>query len=94
MKKSHAIELANQAAQIFKESGASSVILFGSLNSNEFDESSSDIDIAVAGIPIDRFNRVAGKVLCNVADVFHIIPAELANVELQEEISLGRELLK
>ena len=55
---------ANQAAEILKRHySANKVILFGSLLHKTLFDATSDIDLAVSGIPESRFYDVVGTVL-------------------------------
>ena len=65
-------EKANQAAQILKQHYyAQKVILFGSMLHKISFDSTSDIDLAVSGIPESRFYDAVGTIL-QVASPFEI----------------------
>lgn len=73
------------AIQLLQSVGCSEIYLFGSLARGTAEED-SDIDIAVRGIPAEKFFNVYGQLLMNLA---HDI--DLVDLDLQEEF--GRELL-
>ncbi len=60
------------AARILKEEGATEVYLFGSAAAGEM-RPGSDIDLAVRGIPPERYYRAGGKVMLAIPRPVDII---------------------
>jgi uncharacterized protein len=77
-------QLIDEAASILTEEGAREVYLFGSAASGSVRED-SDIDLAVAGLPPERFFEAMGK----VAD---LLQRPLDLVDLDEETPFTRYL--
>ena len=57
-----------------KEFGAEKVLLFGSCADSP--EEARDIDVAVGGIPAERFFDLYGKILAAVKDEVDLLPFE------------------
>ena len=70
-------ELIDQAASVLKEAGAQEVYLFGSAAAGTLTEH-SDIDIAVSGLPPEKFFHVMGQ-------IHRIIDHSLDLIDLDEE---------
>ncbi len=77
-------ELVERAATALRDAGADEVYLFGSARGGELREG-SDIDLAVAGLPPERFFEAMGQ----VAD---ILQCRLDLVDLDEESPFTRYL--
>lgn len=71
--------------EYLKSIGCSEIYLFGSAAGGDTRES-SDLDIAVRGIPAKRFFAVYGEVLSRSSR-----PVDLVDLDLQE--TLGRQIL-
>ena len=71
--------------EYLKSIGCSEIYLFGSVAAG-VDSESSDLDIAVRGIPADRFFAVYGQVLCRSSR-----PVDLVELDLQA--TLGQQIL-
>ena len=85
-----ALTLANQAAnRLKKEFGATQVILFGSLLTETFHET-SDIDLAVIGLPEEKYFQAVGRLL-NLGN-FDLVEVQNARPEIAEAISQGEIL--
>jgi predicted nucleotidyltransferase len=68
----HAWEKAKNAAKILKEDyAAKRVFVYGSLLKKELFDDSSDIDLAVEGIPEARFYKAVGEIT-KVIDTYNI----------------------
>ena len=57
-------ELINKATAILREFGAREIYIFGSAARSDFDSDSSDIDLAVRGIPPESFYGAVGETMC------------------------------
>ena len=77
-------ELVERAAKVLRDAGANEVYLFGSARGGDLREG-SDIDLAVAGLPPERFFQAMGQ----VAD---ILQCRLDLVDLDEESPFTRYL--
>ena len=73
-----------EAAAILKAAGAEAVYLFGSTVENSF-HPGSDIDLAVTGLPPDRFFQAMGKAL-------FALPCPLDLVDLDVDTPFTRYL--
>jgi predicted nucleotidyltransferase len=93
--KTKAISIAKKVAVFLRKRGASKVILFGSLVTDDYHRESSDIDIYFEGIDYEEECRVAGEAMTAFREVeLDIIPAghcRTSFIKLVEEE--GRELL-
>ena len=77
-------ELIEKAATVLRDAGATEVYLFGSASGGEL-RKGSDIDLAVAGLPPERFFEAMGQ----AAD---ILQCRLDLVDLDEESPFTRYL--
>lgn len=88
-----ALPLVEQAAAILREYGATEVYAYGSVVTGRWDPEWSDIDLAVRGVPPERFYAAGGAVMRAVpreVDVLDLdIPCRLS-VFLEEEGDLVR----
>lgn len=84
-----ALSLAKQAATLLKEEfGATQVILFGSLLTEAFHES-SDIDLAAIGLPENQYFQAVGR-LIGLGDFdFDLVEMENAHPEIANAINQG-----
>ena len=84
-----ALSLAKQAATLLKEEfGATQVILFGSLLTEAFHES-SDIDLAAIGLPENQYFQAVGR-LIGLGDFdFDLVEVENARPEIANAINQG-----
>jgi len=84
-----ALSLAKQAATLLKEEfGATQVILFGSLLTEAFHES-SDIDLAAIGLPENQYFQAVGR-LIGLGDFdFDLVEMENARPEIANAINQG-----
>lgn len=73
-----------EAVSYLKSIGCSEIYLFGSLASGDATES-SDIDIAVRGIPAEKFFYIYGQLMFRLSH-----EVDLVDLDLQEEF--GNEL--
>ena len=85
-------ELIKKAAAALKEAGAREVYLFGSQAKGDVHEE-SDIDLAVSGLPPDKFFRAmgeAGDILQRPLDLIDLDEANPFTRYLKEEKELQR----
>lgn len=84
-----ALNLAKQAATLLKEEfGATQVILFGSLLTETFHES-SDIDLAVIDLPENQYFQAVGRLLGLGDFDFDLVEVQNARPEIANAISKG-----
>jgi predicted nucleotidyltransferase len=84
-----ALSLAKQAASLLKEEfGATQVILFGSLLTETFHET-SDIDLAVIGLPEHQYFQAVGRLLGLGDFDFDLVEVQNARPEMAQAISQG-----
>lgn len=84
-----ALDLAKEAAKLLKrEFGATEVILFGSLLKNTFHET-SDIDLAVIGLPENLYFQAVGYLLSLGDFEFDLVELSHARPEIVEAIAKG-----
>jgi len=91
-RRQHGFEVAKTAAQVLKtEFGTSRVVLFGSLLSEHFHET-SDLDLAVWGL-LERFYFKAVARLLSLSDFeIDLVEAQYADPEILAAIAQGEEL--
>ena len=83
------LSLAKQAASLLKEEfGATQVILFGSLLTETFHES-SDIDLAVMGLSEKQYFQAVGRLLGLGDFDFDLVEIQQAHPEIAQAISQG-----
>lgn len=83
------LNLAKQAATLLKEEfGATQVILFGSLLTETFHES-SDIDLAVMGLPEKQYFQAVGRLLGLGDFDFDLVEIQQARPEIAKKIRQG-----
>lgn len=81
--------MAKQAATLLKEEfGATQVILFGSLLTETFHES-SDIDLAVIDLPENQYFQAVGRLLGLGDFNFDLVEVQNARPEIAKAISKG-----
>ena len=84
-----ALSLAKQAATLLKEEfGATQVILFGSLLTETFHES-SDIDLAVIDLPENQYFQAVGRLLGLGDFNFDLVEVQNVRPEIAKAISKG-----
>lgn len=85
------LELAKTAAQILKsEFAASRVVLFGSLLSDRFHET-SDLDLAVWNLPEASYFKAVSRLLALSAFAVDLVEVQYAPPEMLEAIAQGIE---
>ncbi len=83
------LNLAKQAVSLLKEEfGVTQVILFGSLLTETFHES-SDIDLAVMGLPEKQYFQAVGSLLGLGDFDFDLVEMQHARPEIVQAISQG-----
>ncbi len=88
----HGFAIAQTAAQMLKsEFQAERVVVFGSLLNDTFHES-SDLDLAVWGLPPRRYFAAVGKLLALSDFAVDLVEAERASPEILAAIALGKTL--
>ncbi|MDZ7291117.1 MAG: nucleotidyltransferase domain-containing protein [candidate division KSB1 bacterium] len=93
-KRHEALELAKEIAKVLKMSfSARQVILFGSVLSPEAFHLRSDIDMAVVGIPLDKFFTAYGHVL-SMARNFNVDLVDLGNCRPAVSEKIEKEGIK
>ncbi|QZZ22879.1 nucleotidyltransferase domain-containing protein [Leptothermofonsia sichuanensis E412] len=91
-RRSRGLEVAQQAARLLKqEFAATRVVLFGSLLSEPFHET-SDIDLAVWGLSAKSYFQAVGQLLSLSEFEFDLVEAEFASPEILAAIAHGVEL--
>lgn len=91
-RRSRGLEVAQQAAHLLKqEFAATRVVLFGSLLGEPFHET-SDIDLAVWGLPAKSYFQAVGQLLSLSEFEFDLVEAEFASPEILAAIAHGVEL--
>jgi len=86
------LAIAQTAAQLLKtEFDASRVVLFGSLLSDTFHET-SDIDLAVWELPEKSYFKAVGRLLSLSEFEFDLVEVQYASPEILAAIAQGREL--
>lgn len=73
-----------QAAAILMEAGAKAVYVFGSVVEGKY-HPNSDIDLAVSGLPTDKFFEIMGKTMI-------VLPRPLDLVDLDSDTPFTRYL--
>lgn len=74
-----------RAIEYLKSVGCSEIFVFGSTARGDYGEN-SDLDMAVRGIPADRFFAVYGELMTRLSR-----PVDLVDLDLQERF--GKQLL-
>jgi len=74
-----------RAIEYLKSIGCSEIFVFGSTARGDYRED-SDLDIAVRGIPVERFFAVYGELMTRLSR-----PVDLVDLDLQERF--GQQLL-
>jgi predicted nucleotidyltransferase len=73
--KAKALGIAKKVAAFLRERGASKIILFGSLVTDDYHRGTSDIDIYFEGVEYDKECRVAGDAMTAFREVeLDVIP--------------------
>jgi uncharacterized protein len=86
------LEIAKTAAEILKnEFAAARVVVFGSLLREDFHET-SDIDLAVWGLPEKLYFKAVGRLLSLSAFDFDLVEIQFASPEILAAIAQGKEL--
>jgi uncharacterized protein len=86
------LEIAKMAAQKLKtEFGVSRVVMFGSLLGDNFHES-SDIDLAVWGLPEQFYFKAVAQILSLSDFEFDLVEVQYASPEILAAIAQGTEL--
>ncbi|CAN5535104.1 hypothetical protein BH20VER1_BH20VER1_32210 [soil metagenome] len=80
------MELARQAAAFLREQGASRVWLFGSLARGRPQDWHSDLDLAVEGLPPERYLGALGELLMRLPLSLDLVEIERAAPALREQI--------
>ena len=80
-----------KAIEILKEVGCSEIFIFGSLVNGDYTEN-SDIDIAVKGLPSNKYFKVMGSLMIELENEFDLI--DLDENTSFVEILKKEELLK
>ena len=52
-----------RAIDALRQYGAKEIYLFGSLGTDQFDEQHSDIDLAITGLPPEKFYKAMGETM-------------------------------
>jgi len=81
-----------QAVEILRRHGATRILLFGSLCSDEL-ALSSDIDLAVEGLPAAAFTRALADLMMALEFSVDLKPLELVEGRLRDRISSAGEVL-
>ena len=88
-RRQNGLKLAKEAAKLLKiQFGATQVILFGSLLTNKFHET-SDIDLAVNGLPENRYFQAVGYLLGLGEFEFDLVEISQAHPEIARAIAKG-----
>jgi uncharacterized protein len=88
----YGFEVANRAAQLLKtEFQAIRVVLFGSLLGEHFHET-SDIDLAVWGLPERSYFKAVARLLSLSDFEFDLVEAQYASSEIVAAIAQGQDL--
>ena len=90
-RRSHGITIAQQAAQLLKQWGATRVMLFGSILTEYFHET-SDQDIAVQDLPEQLYFRAVAQLQDISSFTIDLVEINYAALHIQEAIAQGREL--
>ena len=87
------LTLAGVAAEILKHDfDVSRVVVFGSVLSDQTFHETSDLDLAVWGLPPERYLSAVAKLLNLSGFSIDLVPAETASPHLQAAIAKGLEL--
>lgn len=78
--------LAREAARFLREQGARRVWLFGSLARGMPQDSRSDLDLAVEGLPPDRYLSCLGELLMRMPLSVDLVELERASVAIRNAI--------
>lgn len=81
------IELARQGAALLYGNGARNVWVFGSVARGKPQDERSDIDLAVEGLPGDRYFRMLGELLSMFPCPVDLVEIENASPLLRENIN-------
>ncbi|NJK51727.1 MAG: nucleotidyltransferase domain-containing protein [Leptolyngbyaceae cyanobacterium SU_3_3] len=88
----HGLAVAQAAAKLLKsEFAASRIVLFGSLLGETFHET-SDIDLAVWGLPEKFYFKAVARLLALSKFEFDLVEVQYASPEILAAIAQGREL--
>lgn len=90
-RRSQGMVVAQQAAQLLKQWGATRVVLFGSILTEYFHET-SDLDIAVQDLPEHIYFRSVAKLQDIGSFAIDLVEIQNAAPYIQEAISYGIEL--
>lgn len=90
-RRSQGIVVAQQAAQLLKQWGATRVVLFGSILSEYFHET-SDLDLAIQDLPEHLYFRAVAQLQDISSFTIDLIEIDHAAPYIQEAIAQGREL--
>jgi uncharacterized protein len=91
-RRQHGFEVAKTAAQVLKtEFAASRVVLFGSLLSENFHET-SDLDLAVWGLPEKHYFKAVARLLSLIDFEIDLVEVQLASPEILAAIAQGMEV--
>lgn len=78
----------DKAIKILKDEGCKEIYLFGSLVSGNFHEN-SDIDLAVNGLPENRYFKVMGRMMLELEIPFDLIDLDEKDNSFTHAISKG-----
>ena len=90
-RRSHGMEIAQQAAQLLKQWGATKVVLFGSILREYFHET-SDLDLAVQDLPEHLYFRAVAQLQDISSFTIDLVEINYVAPYIQEAIAQGREL--
>lgn len=90
-RRSQGMVVAQQAAQLLKQWGATRVVLFGSILTEYFHET-SDLDIAVQDLPEHIYFRSVAKLQDISSFTVDLVEIQNAALDIQEGIAHGLEL--
>ena len=90
-RRSQGMVVAQQAAQLLKQWGATRVVLFGSILTEYFHET-SDLDLAVQDLPEHIYFRSVAKLQDISSFTVDLVEIQNAALDIQEGIAHGLEL--
>jgi len=90
-RRSQGMATAQQAAQMLKQWGATRVVLFGSILTEYFHET-SDLDLGVQDLPEHLYFRVVAQLQGISSFTVDLVEINYAAPHIQEAIAQGREL--
>ena len=90
-RRSQGMAVAQQTAQMLKQWGATRVVLFGSILTEYFHET-SDLDLAVQDLPEHLYFRAVAQLQDISSFTVNLVEINYAAPHIQEAIGQGREL--